>query len=1395
MKAAAIRIARRVAWVLLALVVVVANLVAAAFFYLRTDGARERVLALARSQLRALIPGGVSLGRSEGNLTEGLILHDLVLRDREQVPAVTVERLELHYTLLSALVAVVQIDSLEATGVTIVSRQLADGRDNLATMSAPTPPPPDLLPFSVALERIEVDLRVARLPAGGDLADVPHDQDARGHLHARVYLGKRFDLDVPELLLQLRAPTPVTLHAHGNVRHLNKDVSLRGIRVHVDADPGGLHHKTNVELRGPIVLDASGDGTLDDLSAALRLDVASPSVKLTARTKLHKDRVELRTFTVKSPFADVQVEGTYRFDKTGEGNVKARVSDLSALQAFGAPPLTGRIKLDGHVARDANDLRLTLQGQADDLVAPGAQIKKLRIDVATAELGGHAKVDANGVVAGGLRLRSVALAAEGSDKEVRATISAAGAEGVELDVALSGVPRIVERRFTGFEATLQRLRVRAGGSPWEAEHPAHVSADFDMRMFALSRMRLLNDPQQITLEGRLMGQTIEGVFVDVKHFDLSQLPGLLSPGHVLPKTDLSAEIEAHGPLDDPEVGGTFTGEAHGKGDSDLIHASGNGDARLAHGRLAGKVFVTIGGQKASGKFDVPMPLKPGQPISVGFDASVLLSPTFAEFLVPKLIQSQPLVMYALGAKVTAQGQLTGTTSEPELHASARVARWVAGDAHGDLGISLEYKGKRLGTSATLELSSLPAGGGTGGGVVALTSELPMDLSAVLTGGQGRLMNGNEPMHAELKVKHVGLDHLPFQAFNVVPPVQHGWVDGEAELAGNRSDPRITASFDAVGLTVGPMSDVDAHGSFRMKGGAATIDTRMSTHGSEAFRVHGSLDAGHDARSLETHWMKAPLAASLEINDFDLGRLGIVKGLAGSLRGRCELTGTLLAPHAKAEFGATDLRVGQLHHRAFRLSGTTSDGAVNAKLLAELDSGQSLAVTARIPWTDQPLSAQLTARGFSLDFGSENLPVVRLLRGLFDGDVQLSGTMSAPKLAGDLRWSRGELHLASTAMTYRDFDATMHFAGERVDVPSMHLLSGTNGQLQASGFLVLDHLVPASVDAKIATRQILIQRGGVGMLLDADITVTGKRNAQGILAGNIRVEHGTAKLPDHPRDGTLLPTASLEDVTVVKPPTAKVSDKQPPQPVGPRGPDFSAQIEGPFEIRGPEVSATTRGSLTVDLSGAKPDIHGNLTADPKGWVRMFGRRYDVERGAIRFDGAPEPILDFRISHRLPKARIGVEVKGPASKPELHFWSEPPIYDQAQVAGVMLGNSPTVNGVSTTGLSAQSDGVISKMVVGSIRKNFLSTLPIDVYRFDGNSSRAANASGSQIELGKYLTESLYVGYAYRIGTEGVGVRRSNSNEARLDYRFSQRGQLEAKGGDAGVGGLDLFWTFRP
>jgi autotransporter translocation and assembly factor TamB len=1035
------RALRVVVW--LALIAI--NIAGAALLYLKSARGREQVIAYGLRKLASVFPDGVSIGRSEGDVTRGVVLHQVVLRDHKGGVAIGARRVEVDYTLGALLLGRVQLDRLVVAGLNWASTPRA-------RMAAPTE-----LALSVMVRDADVQGRTPWVS---------------GHARGRLGVSRSLVLGVDLLTVDVEHPRRGTVRAQGAVTLIGP-VELR--RVHARADLRKLRELRELpELRDPVLI-VDADGRIDDLKGVVTLHSRDGHAR--ARAHLLADRVKVSSLRIDIPGARANAQGVYRFDHTGQVSGRVEISELGAF----VPDLSGSLRVDAELRREPRQL-----------------------------LSGRAQLTGRQLSRGGVSLHKLDALLESDGDRVRVALEARGPEGLDLDLVARGT-----RAGRDLDARIERLRIRAGGAAWLNDAPARVRVELQRRMIALGALGLSSGRQHITIEGRLAGDRLEDVHAKIEHFDLSQLPALISPGHVLPRTDLQAQLEAHGPLAAPSVGASFSGTAHAKSHHDLIRFNANGQGRLERGRLAGKAFATIGGQKASLTVDMPLPLRPGQPIAASFNASVLLNPWFADQLVPKAIQSQPMLLYNLGAKVTAQAVLHGTTSDPRVNASLRVARWSAADAHGDLGASFEYAHRHLGASGTLTFSSLPKGGGSGGGVVEATTELPIDLAPALSGRRGRFFDRRAEWKGTLTLKRVAIERLPFRAFDVVPPVRRGWVDATVALAGSAAHPKATVTFDARELDVWGVTDVGAVGEATFDDGAAALGLRASIRGNQA------LVARLGSRS----W-KGPLSGSAEVPAFELARLQVFQQIEGVLRARATLAGTPAQPRVDARLEMNDVRSGQMRYHKVQAVAKLADARFSAALTATQPRGGSLSARLDVPLGHGhgTIDGALDASHVLVDLHSELLPRLRELRGELHGPVRLSGSTRHPRLDGRLALRSGALMFASSAITHRDLSAQLVFDGQTVTLRDLRVAAGSEGSLSGTGRLTLRGPRIDRARLRLVLRRYPVvweTRTGV-----ADATVTLDER------GQAEVRQGRIEWRSDERGG-LLPTAWLTDVAIVK----------------------------------------------------------------------------------------------------------------------------------------------------------------------------------------------------------------------------------------------------------------------
>src|SRR5690606_38126867 len=88
----------------------------------------------------------------------------------------------------------------------------------------------------------------------------------------------------------------------------------------------------------------------------------------------------------------------------------------------------------------------------------------------------------------------------------------------------------------------------------------------------------------------------------------------------------------------------------------------------------------------------------------------------------------------------------------------------------------------------------------------------------------------------------------------------------------------------------------------------------------------------------------------------------------------------------------------------------------------------------------------------------------------------------------------------------------------------------------------------------------------------------------------------------------------------------------------------------LHVESSEVRGLLKGKLTVTADAESVVIVGTVEAE-RGLLELFGRRYEVERAAVRFDGSTDPVVDVRITHDFPEVTTVTHVRGRLSDPEL------------------------------------------------------------------------------------------------------------------------------------------------
>lgn len=439
------------------------------------------------------------------------------------------------------------------------------------------------------------------------------------------------------------------------------------------------------------------------------------------------------------------------------------------------------------------------------------------------------------------------------------------------------------------------------------------------------------------------------------------------------------------------------------------------------------------------------------------------------------------------------------------------------------------------------------------------------------------------------------------------------------------------------------------------------------------------------------------------------------------------------------------------------------------------------------------------------------------------DGTLSGPLSAPRIAGEIR---GEsLRLEQRALGWRFGDGTLdaRFDGERLQLRALRLASGA-GQVVLSG----EALWPADAAAWTAARgrfRLRAERLPIPIGPGQRIVLSGDTElvSQGLEAtwrGPLRVDEGLIELRGG--DAPALP----DDVVVTD---RRVAPRPEPAPVTPGTPQLALAAELDLDlgdrlrVRGSGVDAVLGGRLS--LRGRLPDAPRatGVVEVRRGTYSAYGQQLVIETGQVRFNGPLDnPVLDFVAMRRNLRVEAGVQITGTVLAPRVRLISRPDVPDAEKLSWLVLGTGldSARDGAQGAALQAaaatlfgRNDGALSGGVARALGLDVLSVrgatagtglsgaaglgtgftasgaaIPGQVGGGTAAGGPVGGAQANVVAIGKRLNSRLLV--TYEQGLRGVW------NLVRLQYDVGERLSVRASAGTETALDLLYFWSFdRP
>ncbi|MDC0710598.1 translocation/assembly module TamB domain-containing protein [Stigmatella sp. ncwal1] len=565
-----------------------------------------------------------------------------------------------------------------------------------------------------------------------------------------------------------------------------------------------------------------------------------------------------------------------------------------------------------------------------------------------------------------------------------------------------------------------------------------------------------------------------------------------------------------------------------------------------------------------------------------------------------------------------------------------------------------------------------------------------------------------------------------------------------------------------------------------------------------------------------------------------------EGLQGILSLELNAAGTPAAPKLDLTVGLQELGVNKpgvnkpdekklpLGQARFHYAYANARSQVDALITAP--AGGTLLVEANVPLdlslnamkqtldvSTVPLDVTLRARGFDLAFLSGAHDMIRTLGGVLEADASIAGKVGAPTLKGNVNWKNGQLGLAGFG-SYRDIEVALEVSEEQLQLKELFARAGS-GELKLTA------------DAK-ATRGVFELTGKARLkdfpivsddqllaIVTLDSTLAGRLSAQSVNIQNLSITKADIELPEIKRKD-LQPLEKPGDIVLVRNGLLVNKRRKPaaastPPGTGGTGNAGTEQENVPEEeeptvqriyevhVRAPNNNLRVHGTdlnVTVGLPlndfyvsyRNKAEIFGTVRVR-EGSVAALGRALEIQKNSeVRFGGPPlAPYLNITAEHNNERenVKVFIHVRGQGKDFTIEPTSEPPMSETEIYTLLATGRSTLErNSGASMSAGAQAASVVGSLVASQAKKALSAELPLDVFSVEAGDS--GGLQGTRLEVGKYISDKIYVGYTGRVGE--VANERENSNAVRFEYQFNPSWSLEANYGDARSGGLDLIWS---
>jgi translocation and assembly module TamB len=442
---------------------------------------------------------------------------------------------------------------------------------------------------------------------------------------------------------------------------------------------------------------------------------------------------------------------------------------------------------------------------------------------------------------------------------------------------------------------------------------------------------------------------------------------------------------------------------------------------------------------------------------------------------------------------------------------------------------------------------------------------------------------------------------------------------------------------------------------------------------------------------------------------------------------------------------------------------------------------SLEVTGAVPF-DASSGAVLNVRG------SVNLIILQLLnpdlvaRGNATVQASMRGSLKDPQISGRMELKNASLYLSDLPNGVDNANGVLIFDRNRATIEKLTAETG-GGKITFTGFLGFGSTLVYRLQA-VAEKVRVRYPEDVSVTFNSTLALNGTSDASTV-SGMVTMTRAS-----------FTPRADFAQILAQagRPVSAPVAASD-----YVKGIQFDVRIEsGPnFEF---ETSLTRNLEAEIDLrlrgTPLRPVLLGSVSVND-GEVQMFGNRYTVNRGDIRFSNPVkvDPIFDMNLETKARSVTVNIAISGTLQKLNVNYSSDPPMQPREIIALLAVGRTPidtaglnaTPSTASSTSMNEAGGSLIGQAISAQLSSRLQRFFGASRVKIDPTLTGVDYQPQARLTIEQQVSNEITMTYI-------TNLNRTEEQIVQIEWDFSRQWSAVATREASGLFGVDFTYRRR-